>query len=135
MYIKNAISQKIYKYNKSRTGNTIFNKRPIGVMVAGLDPNHPTTVCMGYSLCHPEDKYDYVVVENVSIHSPGFGKNLAISRAIDWKIIQSDCKTPPSITKVFIEFTRRCMKYYKGATLPMWAFNQMVNEDESAQRC
>ena len=123
--IKNQIMQKIYKYSRSRSGKTVLNKRPIGVMIAGLDVKQPTSVCIGFSLCHPNDKYDYVKVEDVTIHSPGFGKNLATRRAFDWNG-RVKGEVPPSILKSFIKFTERCQKYYQGANLPVWALRPVM---------
>jgi len=130
MFIKNPIIQKIYKESKSRSGKTLLNKKPIGVLVAGLDLKDPTKICVGYSLCNKKDKFDYVKVEDVSIHSPGFGKKLAIRRAIDWKDYVV-CDVPPSILKKFMKFKSRCKKYYKGAELPHWtaAPNQHFDAD------
>jgi len=119
MHLKNEIVQKIYKKQKSRSGKTVYNKKLIGIMVAGLDPDQPTNVNIGYSLCHKKDKWDHPIVDGIRIKAPGFGQKLAKRRAFDFKH-STVHQVPPSIYKQFIAFTDRCRRYFKGAVLPRW---------------
>jgi hypothetical protein len=134
MHLKNEIIQKIYKFQKSRSGKTIYNKKLIGVMVAGLDPSDEKAVTVGYSLCNKRDKWDHPVIEGIRVSVPGFGKKLATQRALEWKNGTAH-QLPPSIYKQFVKFTNRCRKYYKGATLPMWTLmperQDTVNEGKT----
>jgi hypothetical protein len=119
MHLKNQIVQKIYKKSKSRSGKTVYNKRLIGVLVAGLDPTEPNKVNIGYSLCHKKDKWDHPTVNGIQIKAPGFGQKLATRRAVEYGGM-FHVEVPPSIHKEIFKFTERCRRYYKGAVLPMW---------------
>jgi hypothetical protein len=109
-----SICQKIYKKTKSRSGKTIFNKQLKGIMIAGIIDDRPV---IGYSLCHKNDMYDFVG----KVRRPGWGKTLAITRAIKWRDNEV-IEVPPSIIKEARKFVKRCEKYYKGAVI------QVINE-------
>jgi hypothetical protein len=105
-----------------------------GVLLAFVDPMDEESVCIGYSMCHPNDKFDY---------QKGFRfKNLGLWHAVrraekyktssQWIISMSSkdkqlskeiVKVPHSLRKELKVFIDRCSKYYKNKTLPTWAKN------------
>lgn len=108
--MENIISEKIVKRTKSRSGKTTFSKRPIGFLVAGRVDDK---VCLGFSLCHKNDQYDWVD----GIHRPGHGRKMATTRAARWRN-QETVKVPPSLLKQAEKFASRCKVYYKGLKCP-----------------
>ncbi len=113
--ILNPISQRIFKVTKSRSGKTIITKKLKGIMVAGMIIDN--RVGFGYALCHKNDVYDHVNGVRVS----GFGKDVAIHRAIKWSE-NNIIEVPPSIIKESRKFIKRCELYYKGGEI------QTINE-------
>lgn len=108
--LSKPIVEKIFKYQKSRSGKTTFNKKKIGILVGAIDESGK--IAIGHSLLHKNDIWD--VVDGV--RRPGFGMNLAVSRAI--KYVNSDrdwIEVPASILKQIHRFQDRCLKYYKQA--------------------
>ena len=124
-----------------------------GVLIAGINPDGKLII--GWSLCHKNDLYDYIGGEWVShidrkgcvcgskyingYHTDGFGKMLAVKRALKWADYQyiyingkntvfdtSDVDpkntvfVPSSIEKQLIVFVNQCMKYYKDKHFPAW---------------
>jgi len=122
-----------------------------GVMVAGVDESG--TVVIGFSMCHPNDKFDFLDGERVdkSISDPiffdtvahpryvggkkvdGFGKDLAMKRAIKWKnytglVLTQECeentpgivRLPKSIEDAFVKFCGRATRYYKDKRFSAW---------------
>ena len=103
--LQSPIHEKIYKKVFSRSGKTVFTKKLIGHIVAGVIDNK---VAIGYSLVHKRDFYDVIKGKRI----PGHGKNLATIRAIKWK--DSPVITvPPKIEKQMTKFAHRCDLYYK----------------------
>lgn len=116
MELEKPISQKIWKTVKSRNGKTTFNKKPIGVLVAGIDPESKKLV-IGYSLCHKNDHFN---------RHPGTGKldknfarNMATARAVR-NLNNNEFTVPESIKNNMTQFLSRCAKYYKDQLLPYW---------------
>jgi len=109
-----------------------------GVMVAGVDENGG--VVLGFSLCHSNDRFDYHDSERVGNviyaggkKAAGFGKDLAIKRALKWKnyptIIATQSQEesikdvvllPKSIEEDFVKFCMRAIRYYKDREFPPW---------------
>jgi len=114
--LQNTINEKIFKKTQSRSGKTVFNKKLIGHLVAGIVDDQ---VAIGYSLLHRNDQYDVVNGQR----RPGHGKNLAFIRAKKW--MNNEVVTiPPSIAKQVRKFVARCERYYKDARI------QSINEME-----
>lgn len=109
--MEKPIFQKIFKKRKSRSGKTVLSQKKIGMLVAGIVDGKLT---IGYSLCHKNDKCNYIRGKKV----PGFERELAMNRAIKWKDDRS-IKIPPSIAKDMEKFKWRCHKYYKGFEVPI----------------
>ena len=108
--LQNTINEKIFKKTQSRSGKTVFNKKLIGHLVAGIVDDQ---VAIGYSLLHRNDQYDVVNGQR----RPGHGKNLAHIRALKWQT-KTVIEVPPSIAKQARKFRDRCEKYYKDAIIP-----------------
>lgn len=108
--LKQTIAQKIIKCHKSRSGKTIFSNKQIGYIIAGIVDDD---VAIGYSLCHRQDKYDFVD----GVRTAGFGKHLAVNRAIKWNK-KEHIEVPPSIKLLMEKFIIRCSRYYKGKDMP-----------------
>jgi len=117
-----------------------------GVMIAGIDENND--VVIGFSMCHPNDKFDYINGEwtesidkmfNITKGDyiggkrvDGFGKEVAIKRAIKWKNFTGKSyhsadeashrliPVPRSIKESFERFCERAIRYYKDKRLPAW---------------
>lgn len=115
--IDRPIVQKIYKCKKSKSGNTTFSRKQIGVMVAGVSPIDDTTVLIGYSLCHRNDKYNQPGGNKV----PNFDKLIAVQRAIKWNDPHNEVpEVPFSLRKPLGKFVSRCRTYYKDKALTQW---------------
>lgn len=114
--LEKPIVQKIMKNKRSRSGKTIFDRKQIGVLVAGISPIDPENIVIGYSLCHRKDRYDHIKIgegtKTFFKKCPGFGKNLATNRAIKWGNRDS-IRVPCSIKKQMRLFMDRCSRYYK----------------------
>lgn len=114
-----------------------------GIMIACVDENND--VIIGFSMCHPNDKYDHIDGEwtedldgmfNITKGEyiggkrvDGFGKEVAIKRAIKWKNFAGKTylgtgdrlvPVPMSIKETFETFCARATRYYKDKTLPGW---------------
>ena len=103
-----------------------------GVLVAFIDETEPEKVCLGYSLCHPRDRFDY----KAGVRVPGLGKQYAKLKAlknvnnvdfalcqhkIDRQMPKTFVKIPRSIQEDLASFIIRCKKYYKDKEMPTWA--------------
>ena len=119
LFFEKQITQKILKIKKSRSGKTTFSKTQIGVMVAGVSPVDPDRVLIGFSLCHKNDRYNYVR----GIKIPNYDKMLATTRALTWDEGNREVKVPDSIRKTFDKFVQRCQKYYKDKKIVAWPFH------------
>jgi hypothetical protein len=136
------IVQKVFKCNRSKSGNTVFSRKQIGVMVAGISPFEPDKVLIGYSLCHRNDKYNCPG----GVKKPNFDKVLALQRAIKWNMddVQAP-EIPYSLRKPFGKFVHRCRTYYKDRSLTDWIHYvdfdryeppaRVQAEDENAEGC
>ena len=109
MELQSVLHEKIFKKTRSRSGKTIYNKKLIGHIIAGIVDGQ---VVIGYSLLHKNDLYDVVGGQR----RPGHGKNLAFIRAIKWRN-DGAITVPPSIAKQARKFRDRCELYYKDATI------------------
>jgi hypothetical protein len=116
-----------------------------GVLYCGIDPDEPTGVVVGFSVCHPTDRFDYVNGQRTE----GFGLEVAKNRAERWKFkvnyfvqmsfhedqlvddnfsafkfLNPDNETvveiPPSVMVRLKPFIERCKKYYKDKIFPEW---------------
>jgi len=117
LVFQKPIVQKVFKCKKSKSGNTTFSRKQIGVMIAGIRPEQPDTVLVGYSLCHRNDKYN--CPGGIKRHD--FDKILAAQRAIKWNTDDSNIPhIPYSLRKPFGKFMNRCRTYYKDKTLTSW---------------
>lgn len=116
-----------------------------GVLYCGIDPNDAENVVMGYSLCSPLDRFDYIGGDR---HEKGFGVNTAKERAEKWSLHdnyfvqnsftermiyegqdllllinpdpQQIVEIPPSIMPRLKTFIERCRRYYKDKEFPAW---------------
>lgn len=129
------------KAARSEDGSKIYWQPPggkkIGVLFAGVHPNAPGKVMVGFSLLHKNDKFDHVYLGNKRPeHVPNFGKQVAAKRAYKWhaykKVIDGhmngvDSKKhkivpiPYSMKKELVKFLTRCKRYYKDKQLPEWS--------------
>lgn len=117
----------------------------IGVMVAGLDPNHEGRVLIGCSMTYrgskkiklldiDEEGREIVKDERVirirdefdrinGKRKPGFGKETAFQRAEKWAYMDAH-KAIPEIPQTMLrklpKFIERCKKYYKDKEFPFW---------------
>lgn len=116
-----------------------------GVMVAFC--NGDDSVKVGFSMCHPLDRWDYVD----GVHKPGWGKYIANERAEKWfskimavkhenlaialAILDDETDTPTQEDRQMFKdavvipdtmydslcsFVYRCKKYYKDKRFPVW---------------
>lgn len=142
MELTNMKHQYIWKGSKklAKRGKPRIKK---GVIVAGLTPDGK--VVIGFTLCHKNDKYDYVDGKK----EPGFGISTAIQRAVRWKDTKKSIKDsmfrrvfpsqvekirnhdhkeiviiPQSVYDNLHSFIERCRRYYKDARgLPLWTID------------
>ncbi|MHA1816143.1 MAG: hypothetical protein ACTSX1_09075 [Candidatus Heimdallarchaeaceae archaeon] len=111
-----------------------------GVLIAFKVPEKGGKLCVGFSLCHPRDRFDY----KKGIRSPGLGKEFATLKALknadnveyvicnssgDRQISKSYVKIPKSIWPNLVKFIARCKKYYKDSEFPPWA-ERLVQRSE-----
>lgn len=124
------------KKSKKEPGKPL-NRKKIGVMVAGINPDNHDEIRIGYSLCNTKlDKFDHVNWNGAHLKVENFGKKLAVNRAIKWQSRLYATSTnqyksqernmffvhiPQSIHKDLKKFIRRAARYYQGARLPQWA--------------
>jgi len=112
-----------------------------GVLIAFLDEEDSKEICIGYSLCHKNDRFDYKNGTRVK----GLGAYYAYHKAKKHKntsayLISSNCvhksapksiiKIPQSIQQDLQEFIYRCSKYYKDRIFPRWAVNFALNGEQ-----
>lgn len=136
---------------RSDEGSKIYYQPPggkkIGVLFAGIHPNAPGKVMVGFSLLHKNDKFDYVLLGNKRPeHIPNFGKRIAAKRAYKWHahvdtasgyLPGEDSKNhkivpiPHSIKEELVKFLDRCKRYYKDKALPGWAELLLANSRDS----
>jgi hypothetical protein len=122
MELKNVIKEKIFKGRKSRSGKTFREKKLAGCFIAGVFDGE---VGIGFSLCHKNDRYDFIK----GIRQPGFGEKMAEGRAI--KSAQTGrTEIPPSLMKKARKFVNRCERYYKGEQIAA-LFQQQVEFPET----
>lgn len=116
-----------------------------GVLYCGIDPNDAENVVMGFSLCSPLDRFDYIGGDR---HEKGFGVKTAKGRAEKWSLYdnffvqnsftekmifdgddlllllnpnpQEVVEIPPSIMPRLKTFIERCRRYYKDKEFPIW---------------
>lgn len=121
--LENPITQRIFRCKKSRNGKTIFDKKRVGFMVAGINPE-TKELSIGFTLCHKKDRYDFVpktidAEDQSKMHLKGYGKMYAAERAVQWNDATM-VDVPPSIRPQISKFIFRCFKYYKDKALPHW---------------
>ena len=115
-----------------------------GVMVAYAS-NEDGLVKIGFSMCHPTDKWDHVN----GAHNPGWGKQIATDRAEKWisksnamvhknmeaalgvmreglndaellQSIKNSVIIPDTMHGSLKTFVERCRKYFKDKRFPEW---------------
>lgn len=118
-----------------------YHHERIGVMVSFAHPYYPDIMAIGYSLCNTSlrsnDRFDRQLLSPpfTYIDSIGFGKNIALGRALDWSVpnveLKKHCTVPPSIKVQFLKFIDRSIRYYKDKKLPEWieAYLKMTMEN------
>lgn len=109
------IRQKLYRKRMDRKGS--IHKILTGDLVAGLLPDGELAI--GFSLCHKnKDRYDFI--DEGKKRVPGFGKKLAVYRAVKWQnAMPGEVKIPPSIAGELFQFLERCQRYFKDKFAPM----------------
>ncbi len=123
-----------------------------GVLYCGINPENPTSVMIGFSMCSKMDQFDYVNGQ----HEPGFGLDLAKERADKWATFtgyfvqnswtedqieggddligfvnpNTKCvvEVPPSIIGPLKDFTKRCRRYFQDKEFPLWI--EKVEQDD-----
>jgi hypothetical protein len=103
-----------------------------GVFVASV--NGDDKVIIGFSMCHPCDRFDCIDFMNMRV--PDLGIYYAMNMAEKYKdshkftvsMIQDDppkdvVKIPQSMTKELGKFIVRCRKFFTDKQLPEWATN------------
>lgn len=112
-----------------------------GVLLAFVDPNDEEKVCIGYSVCHKNDQFDY----RKGMRIEGLGTFYALNKAdkhrdtSSWVISTTKehrqlpktiIKIPQTISDQLQHFIYRCSCYYKDKELPPWAvqFAQLDKE-------
>ena len=98
----------------------------IGVFVAGINPENPDQIVVGYSLCSPIDTFD--IDPSTKEKRPGFGKEIALSRSVRWAE-RDAIYVPVKLQKKFNKFLDRCAKYYKDKNLPPWEANDFISKE------
>ena len=105
-------------------------------MLAYLDPNDENQLCIGYSVCHKNDRFDY----RKGFHLNGIGIQFAINKADkhktssdfiistrteDRQLPKTIVKIPQSIAESLRHFIYRCSRFkmYAGKQFPEWAIN------------
>ena len=111
-----------------------------GVLIAFRLPEKDGRLCVGFSLCHPRDRFDY----KKGVRAPGLGKEFATLKALkhadnieyiicndsrDRQLSKNYVKIPKSIWPNLINFITRCKKYYKDTEFPAWA-ERLVERSE-----
>lgn len=106
-----------------------------GVMVAYV-PVGDDVVRIGFSMCHPLDRWDHIR----GVNTPGHGKYIASERADKWvgktdafvnrkvggrsavdpEMIKSCVIVPDTMYDSLKTFVGRCKKYYKDKRFPVW---------------
>ena len=138
-----------FDYFKKAFDRIRSNHERIGVMVSFVHPEYPDTIAIGYSLCNSnaKDKFDYQLYNypNTYIKAEGFGKHIAVGRAISWGDPNSrqdksgmttdwsktdieaskNYLVPPSIKVQFLKFIDRSKRYYKDKNLPEWVLDYL----------
>lgn len=118
--LNKVIKEKIYRGVKSRSGKTWHDKKLVGYLVAGEIDGR---VGIGFSLCHKNDRYDFIK----GVRHPGHGLRMATNRAI--KTAENGrCEVPPSLLKKTIHFANRCERYFKELPRPD-IYEQPVQDD------
>lgn len=82
------------------TQRVIKNRKSKGLFIAFKD--YDENICIGYSMCHPLDKWDKKKA-----------RIIATDRAIAWRNRQKPVAIPHSIYPDFTKFFVRCRKYFK----------------------
>jgi hypothetical protein len=122
------------------------NRTKRGMLFAGIHPNEPDKVQIGFSLVHSsKDRFDWIYDEKTGRYyrQEGFGKDLVAKRAVKWSDYQiavldsngngdippmvragetEGCAllVPQSMSRDLKKFIRRCRRYYRGKELPVW---------------
>ena len=129
---------------------------PKGVMIAYV-PEGESVVRIGFSMCHPTDRWDYVD----GAHVPGWGKQIASERGEKWmmktnvhrfkdvgdflrqygvcdvglqKHLKESVIVPDSMLESLTSFISRCQRYYKDKLFPAWA-NKLVGSSVCQCEC
>ena len=113
-----------------------YHHERIGVMVSFVHPDYPDIMAIGYSLCNTGirsgDRFDQQLISHpfTYIDAIGFGKKIALGRALDWSNPTSflpgkSYPVPPSIRVQFLNFIERNIRYYKDKKLPDWIVDYM----------
>jgi hypothetical protein len=105
-----------------------------GVLVAAVFPELKE-ICIGFSLCHKKDKWDFVKGEHVK----HFGLCIAVDRAVKWmnnELSYDECCTgdwigiqhketisviPTTIKKPLIKFVKKLKEKHPDYVFPKWA--------------
>jgi hypothetical protein len=123
--LQNQITQKIWKYEKSRSGKIIRRIKPIGILTAGRVEG-TNAVAIGFSLCHKNDIFDRNL--HTGRKDKKFGQRMATVRAARW-LSKNHVDVPQSINNDLNTFIERCIIYYKHNVLPTWVLNRMSSKE------
>lgn len=132
-------NRKVIK-NDDGTFKKLTKGKKKGVFLAFVDPLAEENVCIGYSMCHPNDKFDY----QRGYRFKGLGLWHAVRKAEKYKdshtfrisktsadkqLPKEIVKIPQSMGKGLVNFIDRCRSYYKDKNLPPWAEKFSVVEE------
>ena len=117
---------------KKKKGDVVRTKgHKKGVFMATIEKGTKRLI-IGFSMCHPNDRFDY----HSQVHVPGLGLLYAMNKAVKYSnsdsfvITTSDMtkqlpkevvKIPQSMSEDLEKFIARCKKFFAGCELPPWA--------------
>lgn len=104
---------------KTATKGYITRGKKKGVLLATLHPENEHRVIVGFSLCHSNDKFDYVD----GLHLNDWGKEIAYNRGVKIADVSGTVKVPVTIQCLLPKFIRRCKSYYRDKKFPSWTSN------------
>jgi hypothetical protein len=90
-----------------------------GVLLATLHPENENRIIIGFSMCHPNDRFNYV--DGLPIDD--WGKEMAYNRGVKIADSTGDIKVPVTVQCLLPKFLRRCKNYYKDKNFPAWTSN------------
>jgi hypothetical protein len=130
--LRDELNRPIKKRDSEKFEKSRGHKK--GVLVAAVDEEEPNKVVIGFSMCHPDDKFDCIDFMRVKVPDLGifYAMNTAEKYKKSYKFMVSMIKDEPpkgvikipqSISDSLEKFIFRCRKFFPDKQLPEWATN------------